>query len=91
MSYCISVALFNQIQSVGIVDGQESSLFGSSPDGITVSTATSIFEDPSTTLQTSSGVRVPAVQFISTDMVTGSTSEIVSENIQPVTPEKVLL
>ena len=84
----ISVALFSQIQSVGIVDGQEGGLFGTSPDCITVSTATTIFEDSSTNLVSNAGVPVELIP--SSISVDGSIQEIVTETIQPVTPEKVL-
>ena len=84
----VSVALFSQIQSVGIVDGQEGGLFGTSPDCITVSTATTIFEDSSTNLVSNAGVPVELIP--SSISVDGSIQEIVTETIQPVTPEKVL-
>ena len=84
----VSVALFSQIQSVGIVDGQEGGLFGASPDCITVSTATTIFEDSSTNLVSNAGVPVELIP--SSISVDGSIQEIVTETIQPVTPEKVL-
>lgn len=76
----LPVALFNGIQQVGIVDGQENGLFGSPPDGITVATTTSIFEDPNTSVQSASAI---PVQLIPTDIVT----TVASENT-PSSPEK---
>ena len=63
-----SVALFNNIHSGGIVEGQDGGLFGSSPDGITVNAA-QLFDENSPNLQTTTGMSVP-VQLIPADLGT---------------------
>ena len=71
------VALFNSIQPGGMVDGQEGGLFGSPPDGITVTTNAQLFDDTNPNLQTTTGLHIP-VQLIPT----------ACENV-PSSPEKV--
>ena len=71
------MALFNSIQPGGMVDGQEGGLFGSPPDGITVTTNAQLFDDTNPNLQTTTGLHIP-VQLIPT----------ACENV-PSSPEKV--
>ena len=77
----VSVALFSGIHQEGIADGQENGLFGSPPDGITVSTTTSIFEDSNSGLQTTSSI---PIQLVPVDVMTGGGTENVPSSAEKV-------